>query len=100
MKSRIRSSDPEAIDKLQTEIHRLKASQKMMRDANAALLRGDDQALRALGFSEEHIAELKREVAGQIGFPESAFGNNDRDIRHLKRRIAKQAAREAHDGDD
>lgn len=49
MKQPIRSSDPDAIEKLEAEIERLKASQKMMRAANTALRKNDDNALRALG---------------------------------------------------
>ncbi|WJS65983.1 hypothetical protein DXO206_023035 (plasmid) [Xanthomonas oryzae pv. oryzae] len=68
MKQLMRPSEPDAIEKLEAEIERLKASQKMIRTANTALRKGDDNALRALGFSEEHIAELKKQdFAGRGG---------------------------------
>ncbi|WVK06404.1 hypothetical protein AB8807_22220 (plasmid) [Xanthomonas campestris pv. olitorii] len=100
MNQLIRSSDPGAIEKLEAEIERLKASQKMMRAANTALRKNDDNALRALGFSEEHIAELKtQDFAGRVGFPQSALRNNNADIRRLKKRIAELQARGGNDAD-
>ncbi|MCS6429187.1 hypothetical protein [Burkholderia thailandensis] len=100
MKQLMRPSEPDAIEKLEAEIERLKASQKMMRTANTALRKGDDNALRALGFSEEHIAELKKQdFAGRVGFPQSALRNNNADIRRLKKRIAELQTREACDAD-
>jgi urocanate hydratase len=100
MKQPMRPSEPDAIAKLEAEIERLKASQKLMRTANTALRKGDDNALRVLGFSEEHIAELKkRDCAGRVGFPQSALRNNNADIRRLKKRITEIQAREACDVD-
>ncbi|AUT76819.1 hypothetical protein C2L64_52510 (plasmid) [Paraburkholderia hospita] len=100
MKQPMRPSESDAIEKLEAEIERLKASQKMMRAANTALRKGDDNALRALGFSEEHIGELKtKDFAGRVGFPQSALRNNNADIRRLKKRIAEVQTREACDAD-
>ncbi len=86
MKASIHSSlVPDSIEKLQADIERLQASQKMMRDANAALRKGDDESLRAMGFSEEHIADLKeRKLAGRAGFPDYSLRNNNSNIRWLK----------------
>ena len=78
-----------AIAKMQAEIDRLHASQKMMRDANTALTKHDDAALRSMGFSEDHIADLKiRSSRGRTGFPDYALRNNDINIRCLERCIA------------
>ncbi|WP_321959577.1 hypothetical protein [Burkholderia cenocepacia] len=100
MKQPIRPSESDTIEKLEAEIDRLKASQKMMRAANTALRKGDDNALRALGFSEEHIAELKQQdFVGRVGFPQSALRNNNADIRRLKKRINELQTREACDVD-
>lgn len=86
MKAPVHSPNPDAIEKLQVEINRLRASLKMMRNANAALCNGDDAALRSMGFSEEHIADLKeRHFAGRVGFPSYAFRNNNSNIRSLKK---------------
>ena len=82
-------SDLDSIEKMQAEIDRLHASQKMMRDANAALTKQDDAALRSMGFSEHHIADLKiRSSRGRTGFPDYALRNNDINIRWLKKCIA------------
>ena len=82
-------SNPDAIAKLQAEIDRLQASQKMMRDANAALAKQDDAALRSMGFSEDHICDLKiRSSAGRTGFPDYSIRNNDSNIRSLKKCMA------------
>lgn len=82
-------SNLDAIAKMQAEIDRLHASQKMMRDANAALTKQDDAALRSMGFSEDHITDLKiRCSRGRTGFPDYALRNNDINIRCLKRCIA------------
>jgi hypothetical protein len=82
-------SNLDAIEKLQADIDRLQASQKMMRDANAALTKQDDAALRLMGFSEDHISDLKiRRSAGRTGFPDYAIRNNDSNIRCLKRCMA------------
>lgn len=78
--------DIDALEKLHAEINRLQASQKLMRDANRALIREDDVALRSMGFSEEHIAELKfRLSTGRRAFPDYLFRNNENDIRSLKK---------------
>ena len=86
MKVPIHSPNSDAIEKLQVEINRLQDSQKIMRNANAALRNGDDSALRSMGFSEEHIADLKeRYFSGRVGFPDYAFRNNSSNIRSLKK---------------
>lgn len=96
MKEPIRASDADTIDKLQAEIGRLQASQKMMRDANAAVRSGDDAALQAMGFSEEHIAELKqRDLAGRTAFPDYALRNNNNSIRYLRRCMEESKTRAA-----
>ena len=100
MKQPILSSATDSIEKLEAEIERLKASQKMMRAANTALRKNDDNTMRTLGFSEEHIAELKiQDFAGHVGFPPSALRNNNADIRWLKKRIAELRAPGENDTD-
>jgi len=90
MKASITSPMSDAMEKLQVEINRLRASLKMMRNANAALCSGDDAALRAMGFSEEHIAYLKeRHCSGLDGFPKYVFRNNYSNIRSLKKCMQK-----------
>ena len=83
----------DAIEKLQAEIDRLNASSKMMRDANFALANRDDAALRAMGFTDAHIADLLMRVGcGRTGFPDYALRNNDSNVRLLKKCMAELKA--------
>jgi len=85
----------------QAELQRLKANlaqreraQELMKAANAALRHGDDEALRRLGFSDAHIAELKKpDFAGGIGYPDFRLRNNNAEIRRLRERVAQAEAR-------
>lgn len=61
---------------------------KIMRAANNALGCGDEEALRMMNFSQEHIAELKsRWAGGKLGFPEYTLTNNRSSIRYIQKRI-------------
>lgn len=88
----ISSDDPDAIDKLREKLADLEATQAKMKAANAALRKGDDAALKAMGFSEKYIAELKvpqwGNGRGPIGFPPYALSNNNANIKRVKDRIA------------
>ncbi len=53
----------------------------MMRAANRALARGDDVALAKIGFSADHIDELRQ----RGGFDERVFQANYRTISYLRR---------------
>lgn len=79
-----------SIERLEEELQRLKASQSMIHEVNAALQQGDDEALRVLGFSREHIADLKKKMTkgkGKPCFPRYAFRNNNDNIRTLTKLI-------------
>lgn len=60
---------------------RLKQANRVMRAANAALARDDEQELLRMGFSAEHIADLRQ----QGGFRPSAIKANRQTVAYLGR---------------
>lgn len=62
------------------EIARLQWANALMRKANKALAKGDDAALVDMGFSREHVGELRKNG----GFPSTSIGNNTRMITYLR----------------
>lgn len=64
-----------------TDIARLEQANAMMRTANQALARDDVVALVALGFSHQHIEELKQKG----GFRSSSLAQNTRMITNLRK---------------
>jgi len=63
------------------DIERLELANAMMRSANLALARDDVVALIALGFSHQHIGELKQKG----GFRSSLIAQNTRMITRLRK---------------
>ncbi len=59
----------------------------LMRAANRALACGDDAALASMGFSAEHVDELRQ----RGGFDERVFRANYRTISYLRRRGGERA---------
>lgn len=89
-KGGISSDDPEAIRKLQKKIEKAEKVQALMKAANKALRKGDDDALRALGLTESMIAQLKQpDFAGRIGFADYQLTNNNANIRRMMQRVAQ-----------
>jgi len=87
-KGGISSDDPDAIPKLTAQLEQIEAAQAMMKAANKALRKGDDDALRALGMTPEQIEDLKRpDFAGRTGFPNYALTNNNANARRIRQRI-------------
>lgn len=64
-----------------TDIIRLEHANSMMRSANLALARDDVAMLSALGFSVQHIEELKKKG----GFRSSSIAQNTRMITCLRK---------------
>lgn len=64
-----------------TDIIRLEQANAMMRSANLALARDDVSILSALGFSHQHIVELKQKG----GFRSSSIVQNTRMITCLRK---------------
>ena len=84
----ISSDDPEAATKLQAKIDKAIARQEHMKASNKALRKGDDDALRALGYSDEGIAAFKApDFCGRTGFASYELTNNNANIRRMKLRI-------------
>ncbi|WP_320534681.1 hypothetical protein [Robbsia andropogonis] len=71
---------PISPDAIRTEIARMQSAKALMRAANKALAKGDDAALVDMGFSPEHVDELRKNG----GFPSTSIGNNTRMITHLR----------------
>lgn len=69
--------------------------QAQMKATNAALRKGDDEALRGLGYSDAQIADLKKpDFAGRTGIPGYMLTNNNAEIRRQRERIAELEQRE------
>ena len=84
----ISSDDPGAVAKLKERIAKLEANQDTMKKTNAAIRRGNDQALLDMGWTSEKIEGLKRpDFVGRVGFPGYALTNNSGNIRRLKQRL-------------
>ncbi len=64
-----------------TDIVRLEQANAMMRSANLALARDDVATLSALGFSHQHIGELKQKG----GFRSYSIAQNTRMITRLRK---------------
>ncbi len=86
----IDTRDPRALELLKQKLALYERNQESMKLANKALRSGDFTALRARGFSEQAIEELKKpDVFGRVGFPDYRLKNNGAEIRRIKKRIAK-----------
>jgi hypothetical protein len=73
---------------IEQRIAEKEALQAKMKAANAAMRKGDDAALRTLGFDDARIAQLKKpDAIGRKGFPDYALTNNNAEIRRLKDRL-------------
>jgi hypothetical protein len=83
------TADPEAVTKLKEKLDQHEKLQTRMREANKAIRKNDDEALKALGFNEKQIIELKKpDFCGRIGFAAYQLSNNNAEISRLKKRIA------------
>lgn len=71
---------PISPDAIRFEIARLQSANTLMRAANKALAKGDDAALVDMGFSPEHIDELRKTG----GFRSTSIGSNTRLITYLR----------------
>jgi hypothetical protein len=76
------------ITPIRFDIGQVQWANAMMRAANRALARGDDAALASIGFSAEHVDELRQ----RGGFSERLFTANYRTISYLRRHGGAVAA--------
>ncbi|MFL1390999.1 hypothetical protein ACI77F_25365 [Pseudomonas tritici] len=74
-------SNPVRSSSVPTDIVRLEQANAVMRSANLALARDDIATLSALGFSHQHIGELKQKG----GFRSSLIAQNARMITRLRK---------------
>ena len=88
----IKSTDANAIERLEAKVAELKKLQERMVAANKAVRLKDtakgDAKLKELGFSDSLIAQLRTpDWCGRIGFPSYALQNNNQNIHRLEGRI-------------
>jgi hypothetical protein len=93
-KAPVDNSPESELARVKANLEQREKTQERMKAANAALRKGDDEALKALGFSPEQIADLKKpDFAGRTGFPDYALANNNAEIRRLRERLAEAEKR-------
>lgn len=96
----IKSSDGDAVEKLEKKLDELKAMQEKMKAANRAIRLKDiekgDAKLKELGFSEQQIKDLRTpDFCGRLGFPDYALQNNNANIHRVEGRLKSlKAAKE------
>lgn len=88
----IKSSDENAIEKLQEKVDELRETQEHMKEANKAIRLKDtkkgDEFLRNMGYTDEQIENLRiPDFCGRLGFPDYMLTNNNANIRRLEGRI-------------
>ena len=90
----ISSDDRDAVKKLTAKLKALEEAQERMKAANKAIRLKDtakgDEALRALGYTEQEITELRKpDFLGRVGYASYTLTNNNANIRRVKERIAE-----------
>lgn len=90
----ISSDDKDAVKKLTAKLKALEEAQERMKAANKAIRLKDtakgDEALRALGYTEQEITELRKpDFLGRVGYASYVLSNNNANIRRVKERIAE-----------
>lgn len=84
----IASDDPGALQKLENKLADRERTQAMMKGANAASKRKDEEGLKKLGFSDVDLESMKKSDAwGGRLFEPYQLQNNNAEIRRLKQRI-------------
>lgn len=88
----IKSSDENAIEKLQEKVDGLRENQEQMKEANKAIRLNDtkkgDELLRDMGYTDEQIKNLRTpDFCGRLGFPDYMLSNNNANIHRLEGRI-------------
>ena len=91
-KEQIKSSDDNAIEKLEEKLANLKYKQEQMKAANKAIRMKDvgkgNWMLRNMGYSDEQIKHLREpDFCGRIGYPDFELKNNNANIHRVEERI-------------
>jgi hypothetical protein len=84
----ISGDNPDAINLYREKLAKLEAAQEHMKAVNKAFSKGDD-ALKALGLTDEQIARMKSNMPSyeKKPCPAWALSNNNAEIRRVKQRI-------------
>lgn len=96
----IKSSDENALAKLEEKLEGLKELQETMKAVNKAVRLKDtekgDEELRTMGYTDEQIKEFRTpDFCGRIGYPQYALQNNNANIHRVEGRIKQlRAAKE------
>lgn len=92
----IKSSDPDAVERLEAKLSACRKTQETMKAANAVIrkAKGDkDKAMAGLiemGLSEQSVAKiLTPDYCGRIGFQSFRLSNNNAEIKRLEVRLRK-----------
>lgn len=88
----IKSSDEDAIERLEEKLDALKENQERMRAVNKAIrlknTKKGDEELKILGYFDEQIQELRTpDFMGRVGFPAYALQNNNANIHRVEERV-------------
>jgi chemotaxis protein histidine kinase CheA len=84
----ISGDNPDAVNLYREKLAKLEAAQEEMKAVNKAFAKGDD-ALKALGFTDEQIAKMKNNIPSyeRKPYPSWALSNNNAEIRRVKEKI-------------
>jgi hypothetical protein len=84
----ISGDNPDAVNLYRGKLVKLEAAQEQMKAVNKAFAKGDD-ALKALGLTDEQIAKMKSGMPSyeRKPYPTWALSNNNAEIRHVKEKI-------------
>jgi hypothetical protein len=84
----ISGDNPDAVKLYREKLANLEAAQERMKTVNKAFTKGDE-ALKALGFTDEQIAKMKSGMPSyeRRPYPSWALSNNNAEIRRVKQRI-------------
>jgi hypothetical protein len=84
----ISGDNPEAVKLYQGKLKKLEAAQERMKAVNKAFAKGDN-ALKAMGFTDEQIAKMKSDMPSyeRKPYPAWALSNNNAEIRRVKEKL-------------
>ena len=82
----------ETLRALDDDLRRAISAHRIMLSADRLMRRGLDADLLLLGFSAQHIAELRRRAGDGGGYPQYAIQNIEQTIRMLRGALARHLA--------
>jgi hypothetical protein len=86
----ISGDNPDAVNLYREKLAKLESAQERMKAVNKAFAKGDD-ALKALGLTDEQIAKMKSNMPSyeRKPYPAWALSNNNAEMRRIKEKIEK-----------